>query len=198
MRGRDRGLVQHGTAIGQAIGKLGALEPLGRVGGKLNRLELVLIDQFAAGDHFGQHHGDDLQVLDLFVAIDPLGAILHHQHPDRAATAQQGHTQKGVEGIFARFRSIRKVRIVWRIGQVQRTAQPHDFANQAFAGLERCRVHGLGVQALGREQFQIIGRPAQIDGAHLGNHRSGNNPHNHVQACLGRTAAGHSFADLAQ
>jgi hypothetical protein len=62
-------------------------------------------------DHLGQHHGDDLEVLDLLLVIDPLGAVLDDQHADGPAAAQQRHAEEGVVGIFARFRTVRELRV---------------------------------------------------------------------------------------
>ena len=154
--GRHRRLMQHDHAIGQALGEPDALHPLGLVRGDLER---ALGDQFAAGDHLGQDHGDDLEVLDLLLAIDALGAVLHHQHPDGAAAAQQRHAQEGVEGIFAGFWPVGEGRVAGRVRQIERPALADDLADQAFARLQPGDVHGARAQALRGEQLQVAGGP---------------------------------------
>jgi hypothetical protein len=135
--GRHRLLVQHGHAVGQPLGEARPLQPLGLVGRDLDVLELGQAQQFAGADHLGQDHGDDLQVLDLFLVIDPLGAVLDDQDADGPAAAQQRHGQEGVVRVFAGFRAIRERRVAGGVGQVQRPAQAHGLADQAFAGLQR-------------------------------------------------------------
>ncbi len=193
---RHRRLVQHRDAIGQALGEADALQPLRPVGGDFDVLQRALGHQFAAGHHLGQHHGDDLQVLDLVVGIGAFGAVLHHQHADGAPAAQQRHAEEGVERVFAGLRPIGEGRMVGRVHQVQRPAHADDFADQAFAGAHAGDVHGCGTEALGGEQLQVPRSTPQIEGADLGDHRLGDDPHSHVQTRLDRTGGGHGFANL--
>ncbi len=147
------------NAVGQALGELQSLQALRLVRRQFDALQLGLVDQLAARDHLGQDHGDDLQVLDLVLGIDALGAVLHDQHADSPPAAQQGHAEEGVVRVFARFRTIGEGWVFGRVRQVQRPAQAHDLADQAFARLHAGIVHGGRVQALGGEQLQIVGRP---------------------------------------
>ncbi len=194
--GRHRRLVQHGHAEGQAFGQAHAAQPLGPVGRDLDVLEFGLPQQVALGHRLGQHHGDDLQILDLVIEVIPLGAVLHHQHADRASAAQQGNAQEGVVGIFTRLWPIGEGRVLRRVGEAEWAPQPHDLADQPFAGLHARDVDRAGLQALGGEQLHVPRRPAQIDRAYLGHHRAGDDLHHHVELGLGRSAAGHGFADL--
>jgi hypothetical protein len=109
----------------------------------------------AAGHHLGQHHGDDLQVLDLVVGINALGAILHHQDANGAAAAQQRHPQEGVVGVFAGLRPVGEGRVVGRVGEVQWPAELDDLADQPDAGGQAGDVHRLAAQPLGGEQLQV-------------------------------------------
>ena len=115
LRGCHRALVQDRDPDGQSVGELGPLQPLGLVGDDFHALELCLRDQFAPGHHLGQNHGDDLQVLDLVLGIDPLGAVLHDKDPDGATPAQQRHAQEGMERVFAGFRAIGEGRMIWGV-----------------------------------------------------------------------------------
>ncbi len=193
---RHRRLVQHRHAVGQAVGELGALHPLGAVRGDLDVLERLLAELTAGGDHFREHHGDDLEVLDLFLAIDAAGAVLDHQHADSAAAAQQGDAQEGVERIFAGLRTVGEGRVAGGVGEVQRPADAHDLADQALARLQARDVDGAGVETFGGEQFQLARTAAQIDRADLGDHRIGDGAHDHVELGLSRTGPGHGFANL--
>jgi len=188
--------VQDCDAQGQAVGELRPDQPLGAVRGDLDALQLAF--QLAAGHHFGQHHGDDLQVLDLVVGIDPLCAVLDHQHADRPAAAQQRHAHEGVERIFAGLRPIGEGRMVGGVRQVERPAQAHDLADQALAGLHAGDVDGAGVEAFGGEQFHVAAGAAHVEGANFGHHRAGDDPHNDVEARLSRPARGERFANLPQ
>ena len=194
--GGDRLLVQHRHAIGQPLGEARALQALGLVGGQLDVLKLVGAQKLAGADHLGQHHGDDLEVLDLLFVIVTLGAVLDDQHADGPPAAQQRHGQEGVVGVFAGFRAVRERRVAGGVRQVQRPPQAHGLADQALARLQAGDVDSLAGQTLGGEEFEIPGRAAQIDRADLGHHRDGDGAHHHVQLALGGTRAGHGLADL--
>jgi hypothetical protein len=122
----------------------------------------------------------------------------YHQHADGAAAAQQGHAEEGVVRVFAGFRAVGEGRVVGGVRQVQRTAQALDLAHQALARLQPGVVHGVGVEALGGPQLQIVVGAAQIQGTHLGHHRQGDDAHDHVQTRLGRAFLLQGLADLAQ
>ena len=91
---RYRLFVQHHLAVGQAVGEPRALQPLGPVRRDLDVLQDFLAEQLAGADHLGQHHGDDLQVLDLFLAVAALGAVLDDEDADRPPAAQQRHAEE--------------------------------------------------------------------------------------------------------
>ncbi len=195
---RQRGLVLDDHAIGQALGELLALQPFRAVGRHLDVAQFVLCQQLARGDRLGQDHGDGLDVLDLFLVIATGSAVLDDQNPDGPAAAEQGRAEEGVEGIFARFRTIGEAGMGRGVRQADRLGQPGHLADQTLAGPQSGVVDGLRVQALGGEQLQLARGAAQIDGADLGHHGLGDDAHHHVQPILRRTAAGHGFADLAQ
>ena len=71
--------------------------------------------QFAGGDHLRQHHGGGLQRLDLFLDIGALGAVLHHQHAERVAGAQDRHAEERMVDFFAGFRAERERRMALRV-----------------------------------------------------------------------------------
>ena len=83
----DARLVQHHMAERDAVGqdRSGFVHrmPRGGFGAGLGQRR-----QFARSDHLRQHHRGGLQRLDLFLDIGALGAVLHHQHAERIAGAQ--------------------------------------------------------------------------------------------------------------
>ena len=198
LRGGDRRLVQHRHAVGQAVGEFRPFQPLGPAGRQFDALQFADADQLARGDHLGHHHGDDLDVLDLVLGIDPLGAVLDHQHADGPPAAQQRHAEERVIGVFARLRPVRERRVSGCVDQIERAAQPHDLADQAFAGLHPGDVDGVGIQAFGGEQLHLAVGAPQVDRAHLGHHGERDDAHHHVEALLGGAAPGKRLPDLPQ
>ncbi len=190
--------MQHGHPKRQPIGEALARQPFGPMGRELHVLQLGEADQFAGGHHLGQHHGNGLQVLNLVLAIDAGGAVLHHQGADGSAAPKEWHTEKGVERVFPRLRPVGEFRVQRRIGQVQGPPKPHDLRHQPFAGFQPGDMYGGGIETFGGEQLHVAGRPAQVDGADLRHHRLGDHPHDHVQARLSGAAAGHGLANLPQ
>ncbi len=195
---RHRRLVQHRDAEREAVGQLLSAQPLRPLRRELDVLQLERIDQVAGRDHLGQHHGDDLQVLDLVLAIDPAGAVLDHDDADRAPAAQQRHAEEGVERVLAGLRPVREGRVSGGVRQVERPAQPHDLADQALAGLHPGDVDGAGVEALCGEQLHLARLARQVERTDLGHHRDGDDPRHHVELGLRRARARHRFADLAK
>ncbi len=86
-------LMQHHMAERDAVGqdRAGLVQrmPRGGFGAGLRQR-----GQFARGDHLRQHHRGGLQRLDLFLDISPLGAVLHHQHAERVAGAQDRNAEE--------------------------------------------------------------------------------------------------------
>ncbi len=199
--GRDRRLVQHGPAERQAFGELLPPQPFGPMGRHLDVAKLLQRQKLARGHRLGQDHGDGLDVLDLFLVIATGDAVLDDQDPDGPAAAQQGRAEEGVIGVFARFRPIGEAGVRLGVRQAQRFGRAGHLADQTLAGTQAGVVNGLGVQPLGGEQLQLARGAPQIDGADLGHHRAGDDPHHHVQPVLsGRAASrpGQGLADLAQ
>ena len=73
--------------------------------------------ELARGDHLGQHHRDGLERLDLLLGIDALGPVLHHQHAERLAAAQDRHAEEGVVDLLARLGLVGEGGVVLRVGQ---------------------------------------------------------------------------------
>ena len=105
--------------------------------------------QLAGGDHLGQHHGRGLQRLFFFLRIGAAGAVLHHQHAERIAGAQDRHAEERVVDFFAGFRPEREGRMGLRVRQVDRIGFARHQADQALVGLQHGLVDGFALQAFG-------------------------------------------------
>ena len=175
------GFMQDGDAKRQALCKSRPLEALGLLRNQINSAQGPCLCDLAADNHFRQDHGNDLQVFDIIVGIDPLSAVLDDKNADRTTAPQEGNAHKGVEGILTRFGSIGEGRMAGCVREVQRSAQAHDFANQAFPRLHPCDVHGVWIEALGCEQLHVANRPPHIERANFRHHGLGDDPHDHVQ-----------------
>ena len=82
------------------------------------------------------------------------------------------------------------------VGKVERPAQAHDVAHQAFPRLHPCQVNGVWRQALRSEQFHMAVALAHVERTDLRHHRLGDDANHHVQARLDRSARGEGLADL--
>ena len=112
----DARLVQHDMAERDAVGqdRAGLVQGMPRRGFGAG---LRQRRQFAGGDHFRQHHGGGLQRLDLFLDIGALGAVLHDQHAERVAGAQDRHAEERMVDFFAGFRPERERRMALRVAR---------------------------------------------------------------------------------
>ena len=60
--------------------------------------------QLARGDHLGEHHRGGLQRLLFLLGVGAPRPVLHHQHAERVAGAQDRHAEEGVVDLFAGLR----------------------------------------------------------------------------------------------
>ena len=84
-----------------------------------------------------------------FLGVPVLRAVLHHQHAERVAGAQDRHAEEGVVDFFAGFRPEREGRVGLRLRQVDRVGLAGDQADQALVGFQHGLVDGLAVQTFG-------------------------------------------------
>ena len=149
----DTRLVQHDVAERDAFRQRHAGEmqrsPCRRLGAgrRLRR-------QLARGDHLRQHHRRRLQRLDFLLRIVAPGAVLHHQHAERVAGAQDRHAEEGVVDFFAGFRPEGEGRVRLRVGKVDGARLARDQSDQALVGTQHGVVHGVAVEALGGVEFE--------------------------------------------
>jgi hypothetical protein len=110
--------------------------------------------EFAGRDHLGEHHRGRLQRLDLFLGIGAVRAVLHDQHAERVAGAQDRHAEEGVVDLLAGLRQVGEGRMALRVRQVERARLGGDQADQALADPQRGLVDGFAVEALGGVELE--------------------------------------------
>ena len=154
--------------------------------------------QFAGGDHLGDHHRGGLQRLDLFLDVSALGAVLHHEHAERVAGAQDRHAEERMVDFFAGFRAERERRMALRVREVERRRLAGDEADQAFMRAQHRAVHGVAVQTFGGVEFERVIDAQHIGRADLGHHVGRDQHHDLVQPLLGGDLLRHGFAEPSQ
>ena len=85
---------------GEAAGEGLALD---QPGAALRRQPFGRGHQLAAGGQFGDRHADDLERLQLLVAVAARRAVLHRQHADDAAVAQERDAHERLVDVLARL-----------------------------------------------------------------------------------------------
>jgi hypothetical protein len=155
----DTRLVQNSIAKPKSVGESYTLElcrsARRRFGaGRAERLEL------ARRDHLGQHHRGRLERLDLFLGIGAVRAVLHDEHAQHVAAAQDGHAEKAVIDLLARLRAVTRTRDATARRKCERLGRLGDQADKAFPRLHRRQVDGLTVETFCRVESRV--RSARI------------------------------------
>ncbi len=151
--------------------------------------------QLAGGDHLRQHHRGGLQRLDFFLDVSALGAVLHHQHAERIAGAQDRHTEERMIDLFAGLRAERERRMALRVVQIERCRLAGDEADQAFMRAHHRSMHGVAVQTFGGVEFERVIDAQHIGRADLGDHIGRDQHDDLVQPLLGGDLLRHGFAE---
>ncbi len=154
--------------------------------------------QFAGRNHLRQHHRGGLQRLDLFLDISAFGAVLHHQHAERIAGAQNRHAEEGVIDFFAGFRAERERRMALRVGKIERRRLAGDEADKTFVRGQHGAVDGVAVKAFGGVEFEGVVDAQHVDRADLRHHVGGDQHHDLVKAFLSADLLRHGFAEPSQ
>ncbi|GJD71511.1 hypothetical protein MMMDOFMJ_4472 [Methylobacterium gnaphalii] len=192
----DARLMQHDVAEADAIGErhaaLADRTTSGAAGAGGERLQL------AGSDHLREHHGGGLERLDLLVGIDAVGLVLDDEHAERVASAEKRHAEEGVVDLFPGLGPIGEVRVRLRVRERERLGLPRDQADEAFIGAQPRDVHGIAVQALGREQLERVVVAQDIDRTNLGDDVGSDEDNDAVEACLCADRLRHCFAEPAQ
>ncbi len=154
--------------------------------------------ELARGDHLGQHHGGRLQRLFFFLRIGAVRAVLHHQHAQRIAGAQDWNAQEGVVDFLAGFRPEREGRMVLGFRQVDRIGLAGDEADQALVLAQHGLVDGLAVEAFAGIELEGGVHAQHVDGTDLRNHVGGDQDDDLVEAFLRADRLRHDLAKPAQ
>ena len=194
----DLRLVQHRGADGETVDQLDAVDAPRERGVAAEFVQLVAPDQLIRADQLGQHHGDGLQRLDLFLVVVAARAVLHRQHADHAAAAQDGHAEQRVEDLLAGLGPVREVGVRLGVGQVQQPGLRGDASDEALADPEPGAVHRVAVEALGGEQLEQLPGAHEVHRAHLGHQVAGDDRNDLVEPLLGRGRRRHDLAQPAQ
>ena len=163
-------LMQHDVAQRYAIGERFAFHMMaahmGDIGGDVTRH----IGEATRCDDLGQDHRRRLQRLFLFIAVMAPRAVLHDEHTDDDAVAQDRHAEEGMVGFFAGLRQVFEGRMGLRVGEIEELSLCRDGADEAFADLQFRQVDGFALQTFGGIEFQHLAGTHHIDGAYFRDH----------------------------
>ena len=175
-------LVQPDTALGGAFLPAGAPEYFGLLVARGHRRAFA--HKGAQFGHFGQHHGDHFQRIDLVRGIAARVLGLHHQHPQVVPQAlDRNAAERGID-LLAGLRHEAKALFGGRIIRVDHTRRARHTAHQALTHAHPGLVHGVGAQTFGGAKLQCFAIAEQVDRTHFGAHRGGNQPGDPVQPFL--------------
>lgn len=135
------------------------------------------------------------QRLQLVLAIDALGAVLHDEDAQRAPGAQNRHAKEGIVDLLARFRQVGEGRVLLRVRQVERAGAGRDGADEALPQTQLRVVHRAGVEALGGVEFQHGVGAQDVERADLRHHVGGDLTHDAVEPRLRLERLRHQFAE---
>jgi hypothetical protein len=148
--------------------------------------------------HLRDHHGDDLQRLDLVLGIVAPGLVLDHQHTHHLAQPLDRHADERVVDFLAGLRQVAKTgRGLGVIGD-ERLGPFGDAPDQALTDAQPGRVDRVLPQTLGGAKLQRALVALQIDRAHLGDHVVGHQMHHLVEPLLTVARPGHDSPKRAQ
>ena len=162
------------------------------IGGRGQRLQL------ARGDHLGQQHRRRLQHLDLFVDVLPACLVLHDQHAERVAAAQDRDAEEGGIDLLAGLRPVRERGMLLRVGQCEALRAARDEADETLVRADGGEVDRLAVQTFGRVEFETRVGAQHVDRADLGDHVGGDLDHDAIEARLRVDRFRHDFAEPTQ
>ena len=140
----DPRLVQHHVAERDAVVERGSVEVQGAARGGLGARRRDG-GELARRDHLRHHHGGGLERLDLLLGVGAPRPVLHHQHAERVAGAQDRHPEEGAVDLLAGFRAVGEGGVRLRLGQVDGVRLAGDEADEAFVGrAARCGAPPAG------------------------------------------------------
>ena len=192
----DAGLVQHDVAERKALRQRLAAHDV--ADGAVEVGAGVGAGNGTGDEMLGQHHGRGLQHLDVLVGVLLVGLVLHGEHAEHVAAAQDRHRQERVVDLLAGLGPVGESRMVLGVGLVDGHGELGAAPDQALAAHHEGVVHGGRVEALGGEQLERAVLALEVDGADLGHHHAGDLAHDAVEAGLAVRRLGHDLAQPAQ
>jgi hypothetical protein len=126
--------------------------------------------EVAGRDHLGQHHRDRLEDLFLLLGVAPVGAVLDHEHAERAPRPEDRNPEEGVVDLLAGLREIREGGVGLGVRQVQRRGFGRDQADQALPDPEGDAMDRLALEALGGVELEDAIRAQDIGRADFRDH----------------------------
>ena len=191
-------LVQHHMAEPDAVGDRRGLRAGAGDARRARGPGLRQRGELARRDGLGEHHRGGLQRLLFVLRIGALRAVLHHQHAERVAGAQDRDAEERMVDLFAGLGAEREGRMVLRVGEVERFRLARHQADEALVLAQHGEVHGLRVEALGGVQFERAVDAQHVERADLRHHVGGDQHDDLVQAFLRADRFRHHFAEPAQ
>jgi hypothetical protein len=154
--------------------------------------------QLARRDHLGEHERDRLEGLDLLLRVEAVRLVLHDEHAERVAGAQDGHADEGVEHLLAELDEQLERRVSLRVGERERLRLLGDGADEPFADAHLHHVHLRAVQPLGGVELELAVGARHVHGADLRDHVRGDQNDDLVEPLLRADRLRHHLAETAQ
>jgi hypothetical protein len=191
----DIGLVKNRRASSDARDERQAIENDCACLPAANRSSFV--NQAGIGDEFRKNHRRGLQSLNLDFGIFARISMLDRQNADGAFRANDGHTRKTVEPLFAGFGHVAEGWMGGSFIQVQRFDIVCNGSNKAFAERKFCNMNCVLIQtACGKQLKHTVAQ--QIYRAHLARQSFADDIDDLIELCLRVIARGHHLVQAGQ
>jgi hypothetical protein len=141
-------------------------------------------DEGAEFGHLGDDHRHDLEGVDLVLGVVARDAVLDDEHAEHLAEALDRHAEEGRVDLLAGLGHEAEARGLRRVAGRERCRRLRDPADEALAEAQPGKMDGLGLEPLGRAEFEYVLVAAEIDRADLGHEAVGDQPDDPVQPLL--------------
>ena len=121
--------------------------------------------------------------------------MLDAQYANRAFAIDDGNTGEGMEFFFTRFRTVEKIGMRFRLGEVQRFDILGNRSGQTFSHSHPRDVDGFGIETVGGVEFELA-LPQEIYRTHFARQAVGDDVHDAIELVLGVMATRHDLMQL--